>query len=844
MEETRMKKLLYAFIAIIALVSCQEDDMIRNTPNNDGEKVTLNVSLRIPDMQRNDSRAFGETDLDYLANCSLQMVIFDGEGYLREVLNPLATDAATGSIGISGITKDEANGEIDFNVTLSEAVNKRIIHFIVNSPTDSYEFGDEATLISNLSVALNANGSGNDVYWQRIEFPGGINENTSMSRIPMIRNFAKITVTNNADGFTYQGFSVVNVWDKGTVAPYKGEGLFANLNDGEAMRSYNYITTTEKYEGIWPSDAQLVNNDPSAVTDETVQTAAFYMYERRNTYVSADIPATYLLVYGTYKTKDYWYKLDLVYDVDANGAMVTSDDQVAAGKQYYNILRNFHYAISIDEVTGAGYESAEEAAAHAASNNLSGSIDIRDLTNISDAVNRLFVSYTDTTLVDNGTITVRYKYVPSSSTDAKDNDDVAIAELTKDTEEDRLVSFAKSESDDDDGWRTVSVTFANIPTDWKVITNTLRFSIDGLSREVDFNLRKKMYMLVECDPTMVTTGTEEQVGANILIPIDITGEEDPYQFFPIEFLVEAEQMTLSPDVVSNKVDITLSPYEMPVVLGTSIVPGSNKQSFRYKRTVNNEEYQSLPTKEVSVVYNGETITGTYKVIPCNFLTNTEISATRVYAQNEFFTLIKEGEFDNYEGIAINRYGIGNNVSVNWPAGTYTVTWVEGDKTKTENVTLAEGESFVYETQTWSDEMSLQITSSNGESVTLEFGERYKLYIQANTSGTSLTDATTLNVYSDDGYSELLGTITDGDLNSGVEISYPGLQSDKTQQTEITNGITLYFMYSVTSEQEGGSNKPGKPGESNNQTTTTNYYGNMSLTNLINGNQTINFNTTK
>lgn len=811
-----MKKLLYAIIAIIALVSCQEDDMIRNTPNNDGEKVTLNVSLRIPDMQRNESRAFGETDLNYLANCSLQMVIFDGEGYLREVLNPLAADAAAGSIGISNITEDVTNGEIDFNVTLSEAVNKRIIHFIVNSPTTSYEFGDEATLISSLSVALNDDGSGNDVYWQRVEFPNGIDNSdvtkVLMNRIPMIRNFAKITVTNNAEDFTYQGFSVVNVWNKGTVAPYKGEGLFANLNNNETMQSYEYITTTEKYEGIWPADAELVNSNPSDVSDKTIQTAPFYMYERRNTYVSADIPATYLLVYGTYGYKNYWYKLDLVYDVDAEGAMVTSEEQVASGKQYYNILRNFHYAISIDEVTGAGYESPEDAAAHAASNNLSGSIDIRDLTNISDAINRLFVSYTDTTLVDNGTITVRYKYVPSSSTDAKNNDDVTITELTGGTEEDCMTSFTKSESNDDDGWRSVSVTFEDIPTDWKVITNTLRFSIDGLSREVDFNLRKKMYMLVECDPMIIPTGTERKVAANILIPIDITGAEDPYQFFPIEFLVEAEQMTLSPDVVSNKAGITLSPYEMPVVLGTSIVPGSNKQTFRYKRTVNNEEYQSLPTKAVSVVYNGETITGTYKVIPCNFLTNTEISATAVYAQNEYFTLIKEGEFENIipaisnvELVGEQYYGIGKtvtlNITVNEP-GTYQVTFAEtGTDGGTATIEVAEGQttgSVTYPTQSWNGAISATVTSEENETFAITGETRNVLKFGAiSANDNAPNDDTTLNVYSSNGTN--VGTINYTQLTAGTaEIV------DKSNVwaniSDPINGNLCYFTYT-----QGGKN---------------------------------------
>lgn len=656
-----MKKILYTLIAALMLISCQ-DDMISSSQTTDEGLVTLNVSLQVPEMKKSESRAFGETNLDYMASCSLQMVVFDGNGYLREWLNPLEADAPEGSIGISDINKDEANGEIDFKVTLSKAVSYRNIHFIVNSPKSSYDFGDEATLISSLSVALNEQGIGQDAYWQQVAFPNGIdNDNATkdlMTRVPMIRNFAKITVKDNADKFTLEGFAVVNVWDKGTVAPYKGDGVFAALNNtDETMKDYMTITQ-DGYEGIWPSDAELVYDDPSKVgttehplttnvtTGETTTLTPFYMYERRNTYVSEDIPATYLLIKGTYNGGEYWYKLDLVYDVDAEGDMVTSEEQEAVRKQYYNILRNFHYQISIDDVSGPGYGTPEAAANHAASNNLSGSIDIRDLTNISDAVNRLFVSYTDITLVDNGTVTVRYKYVPNSTTDSKSNADVSIIELTAGQGIDRMTEFKRAETDDADGWRSVEVTFDGIPSNWDVITNTLSFNIDGLTREVDFNLRKKMYMIVECDPLKVPLGVKEEVACNILIPVDITSEEDPYQFFPLEFLIEAENLTISPNVTKNINDIKRSPYEMPVESGTSIIPAKNRQTFRYKRTITNAEYQALPTKPVTVNYNGESISGNYKVIPCNFLTNTTVSASKVYAQNEYFTLIKEGEFEN------------------------------------------------------------------------------------------------------------------------------------------------------------------------------------------------------
>ena len=813
MEETMMKKIIYILMmAVFALTSCQDDEVVRTPEAEDGDLVTLSVSLRIPDMQQATSRAFGEGGLDYLVTCPLQMVVFDHNHLLREELNVLADDAASDAVGIYDIAK--GTDEITFKVRLTKAVNKRYIHFIVNSPKSGYAFGDESTLIAPLSVSLNGNGTENDVYWQRMEFDD-IDGDTDMSRIPMIRNFAKITVENKATDFDYTGFYVVNVWNKGTVAPYKGEGAFAVLNSDETMRSYDEITKTEGYEGIWPSDATLTQND--LTSDPITQTDAFYMYERRNTYVSEDIPATYLLVEGIYNNSEYWYKLDLVYDVDKNGDRVTKAEQKAVGKQYYNILRNFHYAVSIDEVKGAGYATAKEAASHAASNNLSGSIDIRDLTNISNAINRLFVSYTDTTIVDNSAVTVRYKYVTTDGT--VDNNKVTVLKLpTKDTSDDRMTSFIPETGDDDDDWRTVTVTFENIPTNWEVITNTLRFvSEDGLSREVDFNLRRKMYMIVECDPTVVAFGSEEQVAANILIPTNVTGENDPYQFFPIDFLVEAEDMTLSPDVATNKTSITSSPYEMPVVLGTSIIPDkatANKQTFRYKRTVTNAEYQSLEEKTVTVQYNGQTVTGTYKVIPCHFLTNTYTSATSVYAQNEYFTLIKEGEFVNRTLTLSGAENYGTDQTVTLTLGedvtselgeNYSITITEGSNTTGFNGTS-------YTTKTFGEDIVVTIYNADGSVYTT-------LTQQRNTLSAKITSIK----YGSSTLSS--GAVTASFEDSSSSFTYSGSNTYSLVLSGLTESSRITFTYSHTTTTGSGPNK---------QTVTTVYTGTATVENCSSG----------
>ena len=82
-----MKKILYTLITTLLLISCHDDEMISKVPSSkdEGKLVELKVSLHIPDMQKSNSRAFGEGSLDYFENCRLQMVVFDGNGYLGPV---------------------------------------------------------------------------------------------------------------------------------------------------------------------------------------------------------------------------------------------------------------------------------------------------------------------------------------------------------------------------------------------------------------------------------------------------------------------------------------------------------------------------------------------------------------------------------------------------------------------------------------------------------------------------------------------------------------------------------------------------------------------------------------
>ena len=838
-----MKKILYTLITALLLISCHDDEMSNTSPSAvEKGKVALNLSLYLPELEQVKSRSFSDSDGDgylaYLQNCPLQLVVFDKNGVLVEAHD---------------ITPTGNNGtdEVNFSVNLETSTEQRHIHCIVNSPvkaTEYEDFGLESDLIGELSKALddeNADDpttdvnetSHQDAYWQLLVLDKIDNTDytkSKLQRIPLIRNFVKISVNTtitDASHFELLGYAVVNEWNKGTVAPYKGGGFFASLIDdeNEKMKDYPTITDTEKYEGVWPSDAQLINRDATTVVFQEFTSAkedgittytgpSYYMYERRNTYAdNKDIPTTYLLIKGKYRGGGVcYYKLDFVYDKDDTGV----------NKEYYNLLRNFHYQINIEDVTGNGYATPKEAADHAASNNLIGAIDIRDLTNISDGVDRLFVSYTDYTVVDNtNPVEIKYRFLEGNNTFNNTGVVTSIKEQTKYPIED--VYYKKKDNgdivyiydngveienyvsnvdipQDSDGWSTIYVTFEEIPTDFKVYTNVLKFSYKGLVREVDYNLRSIMPMIVECNPMNVREGIKQQVAVNILIPTGITGENDPYQLFPLEFWVEADQLTISPNVKANKDAITLSPSEMPVESGISIIPDKNKQTFRYKRTITNEEYQTLV--QTPVVRNGNE----YVQIPCHFLTNTTNSETTVYAQNKYFELIEKGIFINGEPDALidhGFYGVGQEAILTFTAvkaGTYTITSNNlSEPSRSVSIEVEcdfkEQKTVSFVTDTWDDISKVTIRIPNGTEYDVMAEARTILPMKANTTlnGNPFTTANspTFQVYTDE---ESALDLAD---NQVAEVTNTDLTSENGTSKEIAGlkeNTELWFAF-----QSGG-----------------------------------------
>ena len=94
----------------------------------------------------------------------------------------------------------------------------------------------------------------------------------------------------------------------------------------------------------------------------------------------------------------------------------------------------------------------------------------------------------------------------------------------------------------------------------------------------------------------------------------------PASMFPLDFTIEAERPTLTPDR-------TLVNNILPVVSGLSISENEefkDKQTIQFIRTLSLEEYKGLAEVDDFCTFS------------CYFVTNREDSATTIWVANDFF----------------------------------------------------------------------------------------------------------------------------------------------------------------------------------------------------------------
>lgn len=596
---------------MLALASCIREDL---TPavTSDGDNIILDFGIVVPEAQT------ATKSISAPAITSLTVVAFDEYGYFV---------AAADASPVNGWDVSSAT-ETEFTVSLPQSASARKLHFIANGPAaNTFSYGAETDIMTGL-----VSEGGNDAYWQTLQVSSLLVQdqsslNEAMQSIPMIRNYAKVRIGTVAGSFTLTGYALINVPTSGTMVPYNMDsGSFQVYEDDGVGKEYTALKTAG-YSGFMPENVGFAVNvaDNLANINWITGTAGAYTYES-----SADCE-TALLVRGKYsgsQTETY-YKV-AIYD-EACGI--------------HDILRNIEYVVNITNVAGAGYATAIEAARSVAGNNISVSLDTKNLLNISDGTQRLYVEYTAKRVVSTDQFTLKYKFLPSSTSSAVNKQHPVggtpsagepITITRKTTSEDGTAVIVTMTGDgssvDGDGFSTLTITpQSTLPNGSDVwseeITIKSTYNNVVLSRTVTLYMLNPFVMSVSCNPARVPS----VVGSDVDLNINVSSTLPP-EIFPLVFDIESEAMSIYPNTTSKAVNCLGEVISMPVVSGQSIIPqkASGSSTFHFQRTLTRPEYEKLVTDAGN---GAQTVS-----VPCYFRTNVAASATTVYVYNEYFNL--------------------------------------------------------------------------------------------------------------------------------------------------------------------------------------------------------------
>lgn len=480
----------------------------------------------------------------------------------------------------------------------------------------------------------------------------------AVESVPLVRNFARIKVkaASEAGNFTPKEYYLMNIPDKGTIAPYSsavggfvpeysvsryervpdpddpyqlvsGDPKIYTLTEGEEMNHSALLAslTMSRYTADMPSTASLiqtmadVEEDPDVIDNWTLYeagaanatidaTESAFVFERGVPNKNQD--PIYLLISGTKNDLEgnptRWFKVELT---DALG-------------RYFRVFRDMTYFLEIGQIDGAdGYETAAEAAVGVSVSDVSNSIATENLTQVSDGKSpgtSMWVEYIDYTSTQKADSegkgekkSILYKVYDSSTGDALpaeingesrytldfDADDPAIEGLVT---EDSAYSGVGPDGKSD--WRYAVVQLVPSSLSGIVsgellisgITKVGETSGKTLSRKVKYHVMPTQNLTLSAE-ALATEKVGEETKLTITLP-DGLG----FSLFPLVLKIEFEKGNMNPVAAKNKYHDG-EKIDLPVESGPSYFSDNN--SFYFLFTVNYSDYYDRSNKVQP--YNGK-----------------------------------------------------------------------------------------------------------------------------------------------------------------------------------------------------------------------------------------------
>lgn len=484
--------------------------------------------------------------------------------------------------------------------------------------------------------------------------------------------------TSNASG------APITVADDDNTTPLYYENFFINYQNypiasSESNPGATLLTDPPfNYGGYSPSDQSFdyypnnsdkgapLDGDLQAWDNEHPENNVLYVYER--TIPSAARRATRVII-----------KAERIFNGESEGDKYYALDIVNTEGRSIALLRNQTYTVHLLNIEEDSGETDITKASTATSATVTGDPNYQNLINISDGKSSIGTSFTEKFYVQPQEDYVMFRYIPTNIDEELNGvsytankeylDLVTISVGSVDTETGVFtavtptdaaaqgnLSFAV-ENDDYKVWIDVDANDKVIPyvrsnnswvaanatqiadtniEKWGMVKYQLNESykdehnfftqersqaihIEGsfngrdMSRNVIIKTSPRQAMLVSCQQKYVMQKAGESEVVRILIPTGLSRS-----VFPLEFEIEADGYSLTPDGDA-----------LPVTYGTSIIPGNNKPSFYFVKTLTEDAYKALPTTTESG--------GTWKVIDCHFKTTLPQNACTVYVYNRYFT---------------------------------------------------------------------------------------------------------------------------------------------------------------------------------------------------------------
>lgn len=691
---------IFSLFLFILLAGCTQDEMLQpEIQLPDGGNVMVRFSAMIPEYNTVQTRASGGVN-------DMYVLVFDQNGTF--ITRELATLTS----------QTEAGGT--FTASLPSSTNLRIVHFICNY--DWSTFSNSGVLGSNEASVVALLSTNNATFWARRELTDGINTNsfTASNPIELLRNQAKISVSNDASNFTLEGFTLHNTPNKSSVAPF------------------NTATTEFEEHAITEPIGMGLNSALLADISSTEK----YLFERRN---QAAAEITTVIVQGIYEGTSYFYKIDLI-----------NSEQVR-----YDIERNYHYMVKIQTVTKEGYTSFNDALEGASHNNTALDPIIEKYPIISDGVSKLQVEKTLIVVTEpNKPISVWANFYPNLNNNTINNSGVMVSIMS---DEGALASSSLAYNES-----TGIITATSAPTlGAEPLVAILRVQKGDLVRTIRVVLRTAFSFdpvtINNNNPAMVSDAQNAPATLRFTIPDDF-----PVDLFPLPIKIYTQGLYPAATGLQMVVEEGVIHY---VYMATAI--GVQTVELKTNRSGNNEtvDLKADYFNDGDITYGTISYEGniTYGSSNSGLLAGTTVTASvgsLTVTSNGRYLYVPAGGMSNSSPITFT-YAHFANTNTNGGVQqsfqeVYTITKTLGELNNG-NIIFTAIHHFIVTGRIqyyrnwwngWSDVPNgSSLSSSNGTATMLSAG-RYQL----TTNGSPANSTTITITYSGDNASKTVGTL--------------------------------------------------------------------------------------